>query len=331
VPVFAQLALVLVFAGLGFKIAAVPFHFYAPDVYQGTTHVNAGVLAVLPKIAGITALVRIVSIAMPGVEETAVRVALILALVTMTLGNVTALWQDDLRRMFAYSSIAHAGYMLVGLAVDFAASTPAARESGLEVEGIGAALFYVGVYSVATAGTFAALAYLGGKTKQIDTVDDLAGIARSQPAVALCVAIFMFSLTGLPPLAGFWGKLSLFSGAVKVGMEAGSVKLAGWFLVLAVVGVLNAAVSAAYYLRIIGAMYFRDAGPAPAPAEGGLGAKLATLACGLLVLGIGLGPRSLAGFSDDAAKSARSEAPAAHAAAPTAPTAAPSPSQHASR
>lgn len=326
VPVFAQLALVLMFAGLGFKIAAVPFHFYAPDVYQGTTHVNAGVLAVLPKIAGITALVRIVSIAMPGVEETAVRVALILALVTMTLGNVTALWQDDLRRMFAYSSIAHAGYMLIGLAVDFAASTPEAKESGLVVEGIGATLFYVGVYSAATAGTFAALAYLGGKAKQIDTVDDLAGVGRSQPAVALCLAIFMFSLAGIPPLAGFWGKLSLFSGAVKVGMEAGSVKLAGWFLVLAVVGVLNAAVSAAYYLRIIGAMYFRDAGPAPAPAEGGLGAKLATLACGLMVLGIGLGPRSLAGFSDDAAKAARGEAPAV-----AAPHPAPHPTHQASR
>ena len=136
----------------------------------------------------------------------------------------------------------------------------------------------------------------------------------------------MFSLAGIPPLAGFWGKLSLFSGAVKVGMEAGSVKLAGWFLVLAVVGVLNAAVSAAYYLRIIGAMYFRDAGPAPAPAEGGLGAKLATLACGLMVLGIGLGPRSLAGFSDDAAKAARGEAPAV-----AAPHPAPHPTHQASR
>ena len=101
---FAQLALVLIFAGLGFKIAAVPFHFYAPDVYQGTTHVNAGLLAVLPKIAGIAALVRIASIAMPGVEETGLRVTMILALLTMTLGNVVALWQNDVRRMLARST-----------------------------------------------------------------------------------------------------------------------------------------------------------------------------------------------------------------------------------
>jgi NADH-quinone oxidoreductase subunit N len=322
-PIFALLALVLVFAGLGFKIAAVPFHFYAPDVYQGTTNVNAGVLAVLPKIAGIVALVRVVAIAMPGVEEQAARVALIVALVTMTLGNVTALWQNDLRRMFAYSSIAHAGYMLIGLAVDFAARTSTGDEQ-LKVEGLGASLFYVGVYAAATAGTFAGLAYLARGSKQIDTVDDLAGVGRSNPAIALCVAVFMFSLAGIPPLAGFWGKLGLFSGAVKVGMAAEQVKFSGWFLVLAIVGVLNAAVSAAYYLRIIGAMYFRESEAKPEPAEGGWGAGLATLACGLIVLGVGLSPSSMAGFADTSAKSARQTAPAA-------PAAAPSETHHASR
>src|SRR5204863_6304592 len=174
-------SLVLVTAGLGFKIAAVPFHFYAPDVCQGTTHANAGILAVLPKIAGIAALVRIVSVAMPGIEDTAVRVAMILALLTMTLGNVTALWQDNVRRMFAYSSIAHAGYMLIGLAVDFGVRTASKPITG--VDGIGATLFYLGVYSLATAGTFAAFAYLGSREKQIDTVDDLAGVGRSHPVV----------------------------------------------------------------------------------------------------------------------------------------------------
>ncbi|MBA4020626.1 MAG: proton-translocating NADH-quinone oxidoreductase subunit N [Pirellula sp.] len=305
---FAQLALVLVFAGLGFKIAAVPFHFYAPDVYQGTTHTNAGLLAVLPKIAGIAALVRIASIAMPGVEETGLRVTMILALLTMTLGNVVALWQDNIRRMLAYSSIAHAGYMLVGLAVDFAAhksDDPALQD----VDGIGAALFYVAVYSLATAGSFAAFAYLGSRDKQVDTIDDLAGVGGKFPAVALAIAVFMFSLTGLPPLAGFWGKFALFSGAVKVGLAgAESVKLSSWFIVLSIVGVLNAAVSAAYYLRIIGVMYFRESSTSAARGEGGSGARLAAFSCALLVIAVGLAPSRLSQDSQDAATSARAPA-----------------------
>ncbi|MCE9606797.1 MAG: NADH-quinone oxidoreductase subunit N [Planctomycetia bacterium] len=313
---YAQLALVLVIAGLGFKIAAVPFHFYAPDVYQGTTHANAGLLAVLPKIAGIAALIRIVSIAMPGTEETGIRVTMILAIITMTLGNVVALWQTDIRRMLAYSSIAHAGYMLVGLAVDLAA-----RRSGIDtVDGVGAALFYVAVYSLATAGTFAGLTYLSGRKKQIDTLEDLAGIGRAYPATALAIAVFMFSLTGLPPLAGFWGKFELFSGAVKIGLAGDTApKLSGWFLVLSVVGVLNAAVSAAYYLRIIGVMYFREP-TTSTKAEGGLGPKLAMFACAALTIFIGLSPGMLSQGSNAAAESARVSGESA-----------PAPSQHASR
>ncbi|MBL9094271.1 MAG: NADH-quinone oxidoreductase subunit N [Planctomycetaceae bacterium] len=306
-PLYAQLALVLVFAGLGFKIAAVPFHFYAPDVYQGTTHANAGILAVLPKIAGLAGLIRIASIALPGTDETGVRVAMILALITMTLGNVVALWQDNIRRMLAYSSIAHAGYMLVGLAVDYAA-----RKAHLtEVDGLGAALFYVAVYSLATAGSFAGFTYLSSRGKPIETLDDLAGVARSQPLAALAIAVLMFSLTGLPPLAGFWGKFALFSGAVNVGLShaPGLEQLGSWFIVLAIVGVLNAAVSAAYYLRIIGVMYFRD--PQGAPVAGGAvagagGARAALLVCTVLTLWVGLAPSALSQRSNSAALSARS-------------------------
>lgn len=322
-PLFAQLALVLVFAGLGFKIAAVPFHFYAPDVYQGTTHGNAGVLAVLPKFAGITALVRITSVAMPGVEETAVRVALILALLTMTLGNVTALWQNNLRRLFAYSSIANAGYMLIGLA-----AASAAQQAGLaDVEGVGATLFYVAAYAVGAAGTFAAFTYLSGRDSQIETVDELAGLGRTQPLVAGLLAVFMFSFAGLPPLAGFWGKFELFSAAIRVALsDPGATKLTTWFLVLAVVGMLNAAISAAYYLRIISVMYFRDA-DRPVPAEGGLGPKAAALVCAALVLWIGFRPGALSRAAGGAARSAR-----ALAGTPAeAPAPAPMPSQHASR
>lgn len=298
---YAQLALVLVVAGLGFKIAAVPFHFYAPDVYQGTTHANAGLLAVLPKIAGIAALIRIVSIAMPGTEETGIRVTMILAVITMTLGNVVALWQENIRRMLAYSSIAHAGYMLVGLAVDMAARNPNAPIKA--ADGLGAALFYVAVYSLATAGTFAGLTYLSGRKKQIDTLEDLAGVGKLYPAAALAMAVFMFSLTGLPPLAGFWGKFSLFRGAIDIYL-AGGTKLANWYLVLSVVGVLNAAVSAAYYLRIIGVMYFRDPS-GTTKAEGGAGPKLAMFACAALTVFVGLAPSALSNGSNAAADAAR--------------------------
>ena len=325
---YAQLALVLVVAGLGFKFAAVPFHFYAPDVYQGTTHANAGLLAVLPKIAGIAALVRIVSIAMPGTEETGIRVAMILAIITMTLGNVVALWQDDIRRMLAYSSIAHAGYMLVGLAVASVealnARIPSNKPLEISSDGIAAALFYVAVYSLATAGTFAGLTYLSGRKKQIDSLEDLAGVGRAFPATALAIAIFMFSLTGLPPLAGFWGKFGLFRGAIDIALS--NTKLSNWFMVLSIVGVLNAAVSAAYYLRIIGTMYFREPN-ATAPAEGGGAAKLATFACASLVIYIGLAPGSLATGSNAAADAARKYGTQAS----TAPAVTPPAAHHASR
>lgn len=300
-PLYAQLALVLIVAGLGFKIAAVPFHFYAPDVYQGTTNPNAGILAVLPKIAGIAALVRVVSVAMPGTEETGVRILMIVSILTMTLGNVVALWQDDIRRMMAYSSIAHAGYMLVGLAVD-----ASLRTKGMKVEnvdGVAAALFYVAAYSLATGGLFAALTYLGGRDRSIDKVDDLAGVGRANPFAAICGAIFLFSLAGLPPLPGFWGKFALFSGAVKVGL-AGDPKLSGWFIALAVIGMLNAAVAAAYYLRLVGAMFFRPA-EGPAPTAAGSCRLAATVICLLLSLWISFGPGELSTASGGASQSAR--------------------------
>lgn len=282
-----KVALVLVFAGLGFRIAAVPFHYYAPDVYQGTSHTNAALLSVLPKAAGMVVLVRLVVVSMPHIEPFGWRIAAAMAVLTMTLGNMVALWQDNLRRLLAYSSIAHAGYMLVGLAVALSGTGTAGRW-----DGVAALLFYLGVYSVATIGIFAALAYLGRPRRQIDAVDELAGLSRTRPWTAAAIALFLFSLTGLPPLAGFWGKLAIFGSALSVdagGGSAGSPQ--AWFIFLAVAGVLNAAVSAVYYLRIVGLMYFRT--PLATPrAEGGLGSMLVTGVCAVLVvlLGIHSGP-----------------------------------------
>lgn len=286
---FARLAMVLIFAGLGFRLTAVPFHFYAPDVYQGTSNPNAGLLAVIPKVAGLLALVRIVMVAMPGLEKVGWQLALAMAIVTMTLGNLLALWQNNLRRLLAYSSIAHAGYMLIGLAVGFAVSGGA--QSPASVDGVGATFFYLMVYSLATAGTFAAITYLGGRDRQIDTVEDLAGLSQTNPRSAVAIAIFMFSLTGLPPLAGFWGKFGLLTGALGVDASSGNLTegLWPWFLMLSIVAVLNAAISAAYYLRIVAVMYFRPSLTTP-HAQGGLGACFAMFVCAVLVIGMGVDP-----------------------------------------
>jgi NADH-quinone oxidoreductase subunit N len=297
----APLALLLITAGLGFKIAAVPFHYYAPDVYQGTTALNAGLLAVVPKIAGVVALVRLVAVAMPGVEHVGWQMMLALAVLTMTLGNAMALWQQNVRRLLAYSSIAHAGYLLIGLAVGLAFAD-GALGSG-KFDGYSAMLFYLVVYAIATAGAFAALAYLAGKNAEVENVDELTGLGRTNPLIAVAIAVFMFSLAGIPPLAGFWGKLSLFFSALDV--DAGG-DMRPWFVALAVIAALNAAVAAAYYLRIVAVMYFREPVNV-ARAEGGFGAAAATVAAAVLVLIAGLFPGALATMAQRASQAAQSD------------------------
>ena len=275
----APLALVLVVVGLGFKLAIVPLQFYAPDVYQGTTNLNAGLLAVAPKIAGVAGLVRLSLIAVPAVGQFGWQLALVLSLLTMTIGNVCALWQNNVRRLLAYSSIAHGGYLLIGLAA-------AATATG---EGIASMLLYVIVYGVATLGVFTALAYLGSTRREVNGVEELAGLGRSQPLVAATIAVFMFSLAGIPPLAGFWGKLTLLASGIHVAASADSGPTAAWFVLLVAAAALNAAVAAAYYLRIVAVMYFQPVGNAP-QADGGRGALAATLACAAAVVLLGTFP-----------------------------------------
>ncbi len=288
--VLGMVALVLVFAGLGFKMAAVPFHFYAPDVYQGTTAFNAGLLSVLPKMAGLIALIRVTLEALVGFEAAGESVALILALITMTSGNCLALLQNNVRRMMAYSGIAHAGYLLIGVAIGFwdIWHPQASLDSGSGLPGgIRACLLYLGAYSLATLGLFAVLHYLPRKGKQIEHVDDLTGLVRSQPFMAICAAIFLFSLSGIPPLPGFWGKLGLFTGALAARDAAGYVQ--SGFLLLAVVGVLNAAIGAVYYLRLVAVMFLQDPLSTPEP-SGGRSAYLAAGVTAALVLVAGILP-----------------------------------------
>ncbi len=284
---FPLIATVLIFAGIGFKIAAVPFHFYAPDVYQGTTSANAGILSVAPKVAGIVVLIRLSLVLQPFAADFVWQLSMALAVFTMTIGNVCALWQNNVRRLLAYSSIAHAGYLLIGLAAGLAAS---------QSHGIAATLLYVFVYSLATFGAFAALAHLGSERTEVNNVDDLAGLGRRRPAAAAALAVFMFALAGIPPLAGFWGKLTLFTSAVSAAQYS-TAAVSTWFVVLAVAGAVNTAVAAAYYLRIVSVMYFRP--PVGAlPAKGGSGAWVVMIGCALLVVIVGVAPNRVVQYSE---------------------------------
>jgi NADH-quinone oxidoreductase subunit N len=260
-PGVSLVALVMIVAGLSYKITAVPFHFYAPDVYQGAPTAAVAQLAFVPKLAGFVALLRVLGflgkltpgqLVAPGLElSTQVPILLwILAAMTMTLGNVLALLQNNLKRLLAYSSVAHAGYMLIGLAV--APELSLAKEQVLG--GTEAVLFYMVAYGAMTVGAFAVLSYLSTPQRPVETVDDLAGLSSTHPGVALVMAIFLFSLIGIPLTAGFAGKFLIFFGAMAVPTP----ERAALFRWLALIGVINAAIGAWYYLRIVAAMYLRD-------------------------------------------------------------------------
>jgi len=298
---FARAATVLIFAGLGFRIAAVPFHFYAPDVFQGTSTANAGLLSVVPKIAGMVALVRLAAAAMPGVQPYAWPVALVLAALSMTVANLLALWQDNLRRLLAYSSIANAGFLLVGLTAYLACGGTRGPW-----DGAGGLLFYLVAYALATVGAFAVLACLGRDDDQVESVEELAGLAWSagpiRPVLAVLLAIFLFSLTGVPPLAGFWGKLAVLASTLS--LRAMPPAAAPWLVGLAVLGVLNSAIAAAYYLRIVAVIFFRTPQGIPAIKGDAWGTLVAAVACAILVVYIGVRPLPLLRAASDAVPAA---------------------------
>ncbi len=295
IPAIAEIALVLIVAGLGFRITAAPFHFYAPDVYQGAPTVGAALLAFVPKVAGFVALLRLLGFVLPGAVLPPTGLGLstdtpillwFLAAVTMFLGNLLALWQDNLKRLLAYSSVAHAGYMLIALA-----AAPFLRPEG---GGLEAVLFYLVAYGAMTIGAFGVIAYLSNAARPVTQVDDLAGLSRSHPGVALLMAIFLFSLIGLPLTAGFTGKFLIFFGALGLtefqGLsQDGAARLTFLFRLLAVLGIINAAIGAWYYLRIVAVMYLRN--PLQPVENRRTWPGLATLwICALLTLGLGVPP-----------------------------------------
>jgi NADH-quinone oxidoreductase subunit N len=294
-PAVTLIALIMVTAGLCFRITAVPFHFYAPDVYQGTPTIAAAFLAFVPKVAGFVALARLLGYVVPaGIDVDAGRVGMalgpqtpmllwILAAVTMTFGNIFGLLQDNLKRLFAYSSVAHAGYMLIGFAVaPYLVGTHAPG-------GIDAVIFYLAAYGAMTIGAFAILSYLSTPDRPVEYVDDLAGVSRSHPGIALLMALFLFSLIGIPLTAGFTGKLLLLMGAMSAPTTTSWTDPPALCRILALVGALNAAIGAWYYLRILAVMYLRNP-IKPLPARRNWAGLAALWCCAAVTLVLGVYP-----------------------------------------
>jgi len=275
----ATIGLVLALGGLLFKIAAVPLHFYIADVYQGAASSVAGLLGFVPKLAGMVAILKIVSLTghWRSLEGGVFWLLWIVAAVTMTVGNVLALRQTNVKRMLGYSGIAHSGYMLVGILAGPHGG------GGLMGDGVAALLYYVVIYGIANLGAFAVLGLLRRRGEACETLRDIAGLLRRQPTMALLMSLAMLTLMGLPPTAGFWGKLSLFGSALTVSQDLSSSGYQSWLVALVIIGVLNSAVGVAYYLRVTAAclLYESDEPVEVAPREA---QYMGAVACGFLLL-----------------------------------------------
>ena len=281
------LAMVLLSVGFGFKIAAVPFHMWTPDVYEGSPTSVTAFMAVASKAASFAAFLRVFLEGLGGLKANWYVLFLMLCLATLALGNVVAIVQTNIKRMLAYSSIANAGYALIGAVV--AGYVPASREA--QTFGLSSIMLYLTIYAFMTLGAFAVIAMLRKGGVEGDEIEDYAGLARRQPVAAFLMLAFMASLAGIPPTAGFIGKFYLFMAAVKADLA--------W---LAVVGVIFAAISAYYYLRVVMVMYMQE--PETAGAESRLvtsPALTVALACALAgVLVFGLYPNPLVSFATQA-------------------------------
>jgi NADH-quinone oxidoreductase subunit N len=260
------LAAGMLLVGFGFKVASVPFHMWAPDVYEGAPTTVTAFMSAGVKVAAFGAMLRVFGVALPALAGHWQPAIAVLAVVSMVGGNLGALAQGNVKRMLAYSSVAHAGYILSALV--------AAPRSAVE-----AVLFYLIAYAAVNLGGFGALAALAKDGREPLSFDDLAGLARRRPALAATLTVFLISLTGVPVSAGFVGKFYLFRAAVNAD-----------FALLAVIGVLMSVVSAYYYLRVVVVMYMREPVGEDAWALVGVGSRLALAAAAAVVLVFGVYP-----------------------------------------
>ena len=269
-PTLAFLAVAMILVGLGFKVSAAPFHVWTPDVYQGAPAPVVGLMSTAPKAAAFAVLLRILFNGFPVMEHRWAALLWILAVLSMCIGNLGALLQRDVKRMLAYSSIAHAGYLLVAF-------------TAFPQDGVAAACFYTAAYAAMNVGAFAVITQLTGYDETARSIEDFTGMAAKRPVLTALLAFFLLSLIGIPFTGGFFGKFYVFAAA----LHAGNV----W---LAVIGLLNSGIACFYYLRLLAAMYARPAAnregslaltrsAVPVPAAIGLAiAGLATLVLGIL-------------------------------------------------
>ncbi len=255
----------LLLVGFGFKIAVVPFHSWAPDVYEGAPTAVTAFMTVGPKAAGFAALLRVLAQAVPALAADWTAILWAASILTMTVGNVVAVLQTNIKRMLAYSAIAHAGYILVGVVVNTR-------------EGFGAVLFYLAIYSIMNLGAFGIVLSLSRQGDQHVNLADYSGLGRTSPLAAGALSLFLISLAGIPLTGGFMGKFYLFGAAIQQG-----------FVGLAVIGVLNSVISVYYYFRVMVFMYMREpleGQPEPEAINPAVLAVVLIAVVGVLLLGI---------------------------------------------
>ena len=260
-------AMIFIIAGLIFKFGAVPFHMWVPDVYQGSPTSTALFISSAPKIAAFTITVRVLQQALPGLQSSWVPMLMAISIFSMLFGNLIAIAQTNIKRMLAYSSIAHMGYALLGILAGPASST-----------GYSAAMFYVATYVLVVVGAFAIIAILSRHGIEFDKLEDFRGLNVRNPWLAFMMLLLLFSMAGIPPTVGFFAKLGLLEALVQAG-----------YVWLAVLALLFALVGVYYYLRVVMLMYFEEPhanASTPIPLSGVVFAAITVNGCAALVLGI---------------------------------------------
>jgi NADH-quinone oxidoreductase subunit N len=269
--------LVFVAAGIAFKISAVPFHMWTPDVYEGSPTPVTAFFAAAPKMAGMAMAVRVFVDGFPGILGQWQQIIVFISIASMALGSFAAIGQRNLKRLMAYSSIGNVGYALIGLA----AGTP---------DGVKGVVLYMAIYLAMTLGAFACILGLRRGNVMFENVDDLSGLARTHPWIAFALAAMMFSLAGIPPLAGFFAKFYVFAAAIQAGLVA-----------LAVIGVVTSVIGAFYYIRIVKVMYFDEPREPYAPLP--LALKVVLGLATVVVVLFGIAPAPLVAAATAAAQS----------------------------
>jgi NADH-quinone oxidoreductase subunit N len=290
---FVVISMGLILVGAFFKIGASPFHFWIPDVYEGAPTAVTGLMAVGVKAAAFAVVGRVLFESFGAVQFRMIWIPLVLvaAVLTMVIGNILAMRQSNIKRMLAYSGIAHTGYLLLAFLV-----MPGANDAAAMNDHLKAVVFYLITYGVMTLGAFGVIALVREDGKPLENMDDYAGLAKEHPGIALCMGVFMLSLAGMPPMGGFFAKFMIFRGAI----EQGAIQATQGnhsIIIAAIIGILTSVASLYYYLRVIVAMYMspenateNPEGGEPARCRYAWGSNILIFAAGVITLAIGIVP-----------------------------------------